>query len=91
MSELIRDVIYQKDSLVERLSKQTIEQVNSELKEPGPDFWIEMYNKKFAGLVVEECANEILKSSHREDDMVVVPDAYCIPYSKIHIQTFLRN
>lgn len=43
-------------SMIERLSKKAIEQVNAELKEPSPDFWIEVYNKKFAGLIVEECA-----------------------------------
>jgi hypothetical protein len=55
-AEVLRSGLYQKDSLVERLSKQAIEAVNAEVKEAGPDFWIEVYNKKFAALIVEECA-----------------------------------
>ena len=55
-SQIARAPFYYKDSLVERLSKKAIELVNTEYNEASPDFWIEAYNKKFAALIVEECA-----------------------------------
>lgn len=40
---------------IEELSKKAIDLVNNEYKNLGPDFWIEVYNKKFAELIIREC------------------------------------
>ena len=40
---------------IEELSKKAIDLVNNEYKNLSPDFWIEVYNKKFAELIIREC------------------------------------
>ena len=40
---------------IEELSKKVIDLVNNEYKNLSPDFWIEVYNKKFAELIIREC------------------------------------
>jgi hypothetical protein len=47
---------------IEELSKQAIDLVNNEHTNLGPDFWIEVYNKKFAELIIKEY-NNVLRDS----------------------------
>jgi hypothetical protein len=47
---------------IEELTKQAIDLVNNEYKNLGPDRWIEVYNIKFARLVIQDC-NNVLKDS----------------------------
>jgi hypothetical protein len=42
--------------LINGISKKAIEQVNAECPGLGPTDWIEVYNRMFAELVVQECA-----------------------------------
>lgn len=44
------------DKRIQQLSKQAIDLVNKEHTKLGPDFWIEVYNRKFAELIINECA-----------------------------------
>jgi hypothetical protein len=53
---------------IDQLSKQAIEQVNKEHTKLGPDFWIEIYNQKFAELIVRECADYI--DAFNQENMV---------------------
>jgi len=53
---------------IEELSKQAIDLVNNEYKNLSPDFWIDVYNKKFAGLIIHECNNVLKDSVAKYDD-----------------------
>ena len=52
---------------IEELSKKVIDLVNNEYKNLSPDFWIEVYNKKFAELIIQDC-NNVLKDSVEDYD-----------------------
>jgi len=52
---------------IEELSKQAIDLVNNEYKNLGPNLWVEMYNNKFARLIIQDC-NNVLKDYVEDHD-----------------------